>query len=302
MIIKLICTYYDIYKYDNNTNKMLKYKSEKKDNNQWKTLLKNIIDENTQNTAVTLFTKQLKLDEENYNLKQQITECGYNAPRISSSLDKKCNIARQIALECYPIDKTKEYEPQKVWSFIRYQRLIANLSRAFMEQLDKEETLNSQFREVRQTQQRKYFCELKNRPLSKQITDPLPMPVEVANIDTLKPFFDHLESNCQVEIPQLEFIKGVQYNDGRMDLCKQVVGPAHIGKLMDSLKNNTHITHFLLGNNIIGIEGAKSINKFLLENNNNNNKPTIKTWYLAGNEINDEGAKLLGRAPDLAKD
>lgn len=274
---------------------MQKYKAEKKENNQWKTLLKNIVDEKSQELAVTLFTKQLRFDEGNLLLKQPVSECGYNAPRISSSLDKKCNIARQIALSIYPVKELQDSDNQKqqqVWSYIRYQRLIANLSKNFMEELEKEDTLNSQFREVRQTQQRKYFCELKKRPLSKQITDPLPMPVEVASAETLQPFFDHLSSNGETHIPQLEFVRGVQYNDGRMDLCKQVVGPDHIGKLMDSLKNNTQISHFLLGNNIIGSLGAKSISEFL----SNDHKPQIKTWYLAGNEIDGEGIKLISNS------
>lgn len=48
-----------------------------------------------------------------------------------------------------------------------------------------------------------------------------------------------------------------------MDLCKVVVGPPHIGALMDSLKSNTFVKHFLLGNNIIGPTGAKHIAHFV---------------------------------------
>ncbi|QKF94529.1 leucine-rich repeat protein [Fadolivirus algeromassiliense] len=271
---------------------MLKYKTENKDN-QWKILLNNITNDETLQLAVSKFHHQLTQDNQKFLNKQDVTDCAFNAPRISSSLDKKYNIAHLIAYQLYPIDLTKKDQTaQRKWSYIQYQRLLSTLSKAFSEQLEKEETLKSQFREVRKTHQRKYFCELKNKPMSCHITNPTPMPVQVSPIEELQPFFDHLSSNGEVTIPHMEFKRGVQYNDGRMDLCKQVVGPPHIGKLMASLKNNTNIEHFLLGNNIIGINGANAISEFLL----NEHKPQIKTWYIAGNEIDEEGSKLIARA------
>ncbi|CAG9957210.1 unnamed protein product [Clonostachys rosea f. rosea IK726] len=78
-----------------------------------------------------------------------------------------------------------------------------------------------------------------------------------------------------------EFRKGVVYEDGRMDLCKMVVGPDHIWKLMESLRYNKFVRHFLLGNNIIGPSGAAAIAKFIHEL-----PGQIETWYIAGNCIN----------------
>ncbi len=271
---------------------MYKYNSENK-TNEWKTLIENITDDSSLQEAVNKFCDQLLKDDENFSKEQPVSNCGYNAPRMSSSMDKKWKIGHLIAFKLFPPDLTKkDEEAQRIWSYIRYQRLITRLSKTFVEQVEREETLKSQFREVRQTQQRKYFCELKNRPLSNFITEPTPMPVEVSPLEELLPFFEHLSSNCEVVIPQMEFIRGVQYNDGRMDLCKQVVGPPHIGRLMESLKNNTHVDHFLLGNNIIGINGAKAIAQFLT----GEHKPQIKTWYIAGNEINAEGIAMIADA------
>lgn len=269
---------------------MLKYNTTNKYSNEWKNLLNTLkSDVSSFNDVITKFTDQLSKDYENLQTNNTVSECGYNAPRMYSSIDKKCNVAHQIAYSLFPIDQTKNIQDEKTKTYIRYQKLLSSLSRAFIDQIEKEETLNNQFKEVRKTYQRKYFCTLKNLPLSDAIINPTPMPVEVAPIEELGPFYEHLANNIPVMVPELEFMRGVQYNDGRMDLCKQVVGPPHISKLMGSLKNNTQITHFLLGNNIIGINGATAISDFLNEGFGNQ----IKTWYLAGNEINSQGIKLI---------
>ncbi|PVI03182.1 RNI-like protein [Periconia macrospinosa] len=136
----------------------------------------------------------------------------------------------------------------------------------------------------------------------------LPMPVKIAEHETLEPFFEHLslggneekastarakEEALEIEEPyykikSLEFEKGVVYSDRRMDLCKMVLGPPNIGNLLESLKTNTFITHFLLGNNIIGPTGAKAIAEFCKEFPNR-----MDTWYLAGNCIDTASFKIL---------
>ena len=37
-------------------------------------------------------------------------------------------------------------------------------------------------------------------------------------------------------------------NDGRIDMCKQVVGRDWIGELVDAIKDSADVEHFLLGN------------------------------------------------------
>ncbi|TPX18211.1 uncharacterized protein E0L32_002720 [Thyridium curvatum] len=141
----------------------------------------------------------------------------------------------------------------------------------------------------------------------------LPMPVTVAEAETLSPFFDHLASGGTHDgaaagggnpdagapldegygephygVAGIEFTRGVVYEDQRMDLCKQVVGPDHIGRLMDSLRTNTFIKHFLLGNNIIGPVGAREIARFVDEF-----PDRMDTWYLAGNCIDGPSFSIL---------
>lgn len=130
-------------------------------------------------------------------------------------------------------------------------------------------------------------------PLAGQALEPvdlrgpsaIPMPVEIgdaedfapifgflahesfedASRDGFKPNFEFRKRNEQFtgSTPLLEFPRGIIYEDGRLDLCKKVVGPTHIGKLMESLESNHQVRHFLLGNNAISTSGAKRIAEFI---------------------------------------
>ncbi|KXJ90308.1 hypothetical protein Micbo1qcDRAFT_227500 [Microdochium bolleyi] len=135
----------------------------------------------------------------------------------------------------------------------------------------------------------------------------LPMPVRVPGRHEFEPFLEWTSSTGEHEMrlatptllnngdgedhyrtPALEFRRGVLYEDARLDLCKQVVGPDHISALMQSLRTNTFVKHFLLGNNIIGPIGARAIADFIQDFPDN-----MDTWYLAGNCIDGAGFKIL---------
>ncbi|KAL4722673.1 hypothetical protein ACLX1H_010556 [Fusarium chlamydosporum] len=145
-------------------------------------------------------------------------------------------------------------------------------------------------------------------PVSLDGVPAIPMPVEIAHEADLAPFLNHLENGGTHElhgyekgfeldggrgepyygVKGAEFRKGVVYEDGRMDLCKMVVGPDHIGKLMDSLRPNEFVRHFLLGNNIIGPVGAHEIANFISDL-----PDRMDTWYLAGNCIDGPSFRIL---------
>ncbi|KAL7797315.1 hypothetical protein V8C37DRAFT_370693 [Trichoderma ceciliae] len=138
------------------------------------------------------------------------------------------------------------------------------------------------------------------KPISLDGSKAIPMPVRVAQEAELAPFLQHLSNSGNHEVGGVEgavelhhgngepyysvrgaeFRRGVVYEDGRMDLCKMVVGPDHVQRLMDSLRTNTHVRHFLLGNNIIGPTGVQAIARFV-----NEFPDRMDTWYLAGNCI-----------------
>jgi len=126
---------------------------------------------------------------------------------------------------------------------------------------------------------------LKKKTIAPPIGKPTAMPVDIAPLEELLPLYEYLAKDGTFNIlPHLEFKRGVVYPDGRMDLCKQVVGDKWIEQLMSALKTNSQIKHFLLGNNITGLEGGKAIGKYLAKQSGNANK--IITWYLAGSDFN----------------
>lgn len=141
----------------------------------------------------------------------------------------------------------------------------------------------------------------------------LPMPVSIAAAESLASCFDHiraggthlptrqavsggfsplrefrLDTEPNYRISYIEFEKGVIYEDQRVDLCKQVLGPTNIDALLDSLEHNVFITRFLLGNNIVGPAGCRRIARFLQKY-----PDRMDTWYLAGNCIDTDGFRRL---------
>lgn len=138
----------------------------------------------------------------------------------------------------------------------------------------------------------------------------IPMPVNIGTAENFRPVFSFLAEDKAIEeanesqgshgiellwkTPLLEFERGIVYEDGRLDLCKKVVGPTYIGNLMESLESNHRISHFLLGNNAISTTGAKRIAEFLEKY-----PDRMETWYLAGCHITRHGLSIL--VPQMIK-
>ncbi len=238
----------------------------------------------------------LKLDPES-----NISECGLFAPRPNCAYNNSTYPVRFVN----EIINQMYVEPKRVEQFangrIMYTKLISKLSKKYVEQYTKDFLSNNKYKLFRLLEHdRKNWDYLKNKPLGSVVTNPTAMPVEIAPLEELEPFFKFLDSNAitvdnniddnddKLE-PCMKFIRGALYQDKRLDLCKQVVGPTWISKLMDSLVSNTQVEHFLLGNNIIGPVGGEAIGQFLLQAH----KPKIKTWYIAGNNLNADGIRWI---------
>lgn len=244
------------------------------------------------NEIADKFSSNLLREYKLWETKQPVSDCGLFALRSRSTYNnsnRPYRMVNEIINRMYLNTKmVDEFEEGK----IKYTKLISRLTKAYIYQYTRAFLSNNKYKLFRLLEHDKnnwvYF---KNKPVGSVITEPTAMPVEVAPLEELEPFFKFLDSNAQPidndneYEPCMKFIRGALYQDKRMDLCKQVVGPNWIGMLMNSLKSNTHVEHFLLGNNIIGPEGGKAIGQFLL----NEHKPKIKTWYLAGNDLNEEG-------------
>lgn len=236
--------------------------------------------------------REYQLWEEN----KPISDCGLFALRSRSTYnnpDRPFRMVNEIINRMYlDTKRVDEFEKGK----IMYTKLISRLTKAYVSQYTKEFLLNNKYKLFRLLEHDKNnWTYLKNKPIGSVITEPTAMEVEIAPLEELEPFFKFLDSNAQPidndneYEPCMRFVRGALYQDKRMDLCKQVVGPSWIGLLMNSLISNTQVEHFLLGNNIIGPDGGKAIGQFLL----NEHKPKIKTWYLAGNALNEEGISCV---------
>lgn len=130
---------------------------------------------------------------------------------------------------------------------------------------------------------------------SNSIINPQPMPVDVTNPAEFKPFFDYVRSSENILYGEKTFIKGTMFSDGRMDLCKQVVGPDSICELCDAVSRSKIVKHFLLGNNLAlktDVEKGATAIASVMENPS----VEISTWYLAGNCINSTAVKIMAAA------
>jgi hypothetical protein len=77
------------------------------------------------------------------------------------------------------------------------------------------------------------------------------------DINELAPLLQHLEANKVVEKPEV-FPRGALLPDGRLDLCKQSVGPEGCALLTRALRHNLQVKSLLLGTDAIGDTGPKT--------------------------------------------
>jgi Ran GTPase-activating protein (RanGAP) involved in mRNA processing and transport len=213
----------------------------------------------------------------------KISDCALHAPRCNSSINKNNNSFRPTNFCSSYYTNVKGYEDMNIVNCkIVWSKIISKLSKVYIQEE------KNRYEERMLNKVRKNWCDMKKKKIMKPVGKPTAMDVEIPDLDEFEPFLNHLQMNKDVE-EYKEYTKGTIFKDGRMDLCKQVVGSKWINHLMDSLKENTIISHFLLGNNIINNEGSIAIKKFLLHHH----KPQIKTWYLAGSDFNSESIKEL---------
>jgi Ran GTPase-activating protein (RanGAP) involved in mRNA processing and transport len=242
---------------------------------------------------------QIKKDDEHYKKGEfdKISDCALFAPRHScviNSVNSPIRLAYHAAKK-YFIDTNRMKE--QLHANIHWQRLVAKLSKTYVEQQQIQAAIKAEYKTNRILEhQRTNWCCLRKRDITPAVGKPAAMPVDIAPKEELLEFFTHLTQDKSIDFKQ--FTRGTVFPDGRMDLCKQVVGPLWIGDLMDSLKTNTQIEHFLLGNNITNLEGGKAIGKFLSEPHS----CKIKTWYLAGSDFNSEAVKHICDGLKLDKD
>jgi len=192
------------------------------------------------------------------------------APRPDSATARVSGLAAAIAQRLFP-DR-----PHRA-AYGAYRKQVAELSRLT--------------REVRQRQTRRLHRQSKDMDGQVEVSDevlrPRPVPVVPCPPEALDPLLGFLQSGKRPVVDQM-FSRGTVTPDGRLDLCKQVVGPAGITPLLDALALHPHIDRLLLGNNVIGNSGADAITRFL-----RSDRSRLSVWYIAGNEIDVHGLTPL---------
>ncbi len=276
-----------------------------KNTSPWRQLLDTLKSDSQCNimNVATQFANQLKIDEHNMSTNNDVTECALVCPSRRSHHDKLCGIGKMIAKILFPVseeDEMKDKPPivHNTWMCMQYQRLLSKLRACYKTQLKNKMDEKHAYTIARMNDQRHNFCTLKKRDISYEVSVPEPMPVEVASFQDLEPFFNHVKQNIKCEPKDskdyIEFKRGAYYMNGRIDMCKQVVGEPWIRSLTESIKSNPWIEHFLLGNNIVDTEGAEAIAEFITKSKDH--PCHIKTWYIAGNLINSHGVGLIAEA------
>mgnify|MGYP002623196634 CR=1 FL=1 len=85
-----------------------------------------------------------------------------------------------------------------------------------------------------------------------------------------------------------EFPLGTLQPDGRVDLCKQGLGPEGVARLLPAAVASPHAAHLLLGTNAMGPDGARAIAGALAAGGHG-----LRTLYLGCNRIDAAAATAL---------
>ncbi|MFD9082595.1 leucine-rich repeat domain-containing protein [Streptomyces erythrochromogenes] len=112
-------------------------------------------------------------------------------------------------------------------------------------------------------------------------------PADPAGLD---PLLARLAADRPVETDET-FPLGTLRADGRVDLCKQGLGPAGAARLLPAAAASAHATHLLLGTNAIGDTGARTLGEALAADRHG-----LHTLYLGCNRIGPDGVGSLAGA------
>ena len=112
---------------------------------------------------------------------------------------------------------------------------------------------------------------------------------ESCGSEEVTPLIEFLQLNEPVEL-LTKFPRGTMLPDGRLDLCKQNLGPEGCFRVAEAVASNTHVKSLLLGTDGIGDEGAGSVADLIRKNE------SLQIVYLGCNHITAAGASSLSDA------
>ena len=113
-------------------------------------------------------------------------------------------------------------------------------------------------------------------------------PVVPCDPAELQPLLSFLRSGAS--LTNAAFPRGTVTDDGRLDLCKQALGPGGCRSVTDALAQNQTVVSLLLGTDGIGNTGAADVAQLAGKNQ------TLEVLYLGCNKIGPAGAAPLAAA------
>ncbi|HEX5540025.1 MAG TPA: gala protein [Micromonospora sp.] len=132
------------------------------------------------------------------------------------------------------------------------------------------------------------------------MTDPTPVRCPIiadpdaglADPADFDPLLARLTVRDDLSAPEV-FPRGTLQSDGRLDLCKQCVGPLLAAQIAAAAAGSPLVQHLLLGTNGLGADGARAVADALQPGHQ------VATLYLGCNRIDPSGVDVLaGRLED----
>ncbi|KAK3249176.1 hypothetical protein CYMTET_41386 [Cymbomonas tetramitiformis] len=236
------------------------------------------------------------------------TDCAMHAPRLHSPLEKHTHLARHVAARLQVLrEGVLKYGANSAYTHA-LQELGKMREAADPQRLAREEAMRRAdwALETFGARSDEEFQALLSKPLHTHVLHPEPEPVEVSTASQLAPVHEFLRSvpgslgcsplaahggvdggNAEFAAPAKPnqvFTRGTMCTDGRLDMCKQVIGPAGVTDLIQSLEADgsgaRRVKHILLGNNIAGHELGPGIAGVITRK-----ASAVTTWYIAGNRL-----------------
>lgn len=222
---------------------------------------------------VSIDLTTFKLDENKLYANENgfLSDLSKHLPRVKSSIDKRSRIAREIAKILNKYDESST-DKDKIISYNHYRKCLTAIC-FYNDERKKSMEIDSNPRSKLfiARYDRSAFEKLASAPLSDAIVNPVPEPVDISSHEQMRPLYEWLEENrlkekVEKNYADLQFLRGTVTGDGRLDLCKQVIGPKGIHPLLNAMEENVHVDRILLGNNVMGDEAGQAISNFIKVN------------------------------------
>ncbi|CAM9200069.1 unnamed protein product, partial [Ectocarpus fasciculatus] len=251
-------------------------------------------------------------------LNMKPSKCALHCPRLKSALQKRTRLGSDIAEELFLAQHGKYGDADSIRCRKEYVSLLQDLAKHLEDitkfgSLDKLSLLKAKERQADLFEMYASFTEdeyqrrVIDLPLSRAVLFPQPEPVKLSTAEELSPLHTYLQQTSlkppedreamhNANTNDLVFTKGVVCPDGRLDLCKQAIGPAGVESLFESLRADQDpqtgkgaVKHLLLGNNVCGDGLGDEVANHIHTEGSRQARLGVTTWYIAGNRLTVKG-------------